>query len=109
MYIWVQSAIAIPGFNGGKKRLVGDLDRMAQAAPVDSVLASPDGIDLSDVRPVKSRAVRAAYVLLGTLSVAIGVVGIFVPGPIIIARCFEPFSGADRARLESLPLVDLRL
>ena len=53
---------------------------MAQVAQVDSVVANPDGIDLGDVRLVKSRAARVAYVLLGTLFVAIGVVGIFVPG-----------------------------
>jgi uncharacterized membrane protein YbaN (DUF454 family) len=47
---------------------------------VEPAAIEGDGIDLDDVRLADSRMVRWAYVALGTLMVAIGVVGIVVPG-----------------------------
>ena len=53
---------------------------MTKETPLDAVGLRQDHGDLEDVVPVDSRLLRLAYMVLGTLSVGVGIVGIFVPG-----------------------------
>ncbi len=56
------------------------MGRIVTTARIEPTAIERDGIDLSEVRLADSRMVRWVYVALGTLMVAIGVVGIVVPG-----------------------------
>lgn len=59
---------------------VGEHSRMPNEPSRDYVVLRQDKSDLDEVVPVNSRLLRVAYILLGSLFVGIGVVGIFVPG-----------------------------
>ena len=56
------------------------MGRIGPSAGVERTSVDTGEIDRSDVRVATSRTVRWAYVALGTLLVAIGLVGIVVPG-----------------------------
>ena len=81
---------------------VGEHSRMPNEPSRDYVVLRQDKSDLDEVVPVNSRLLRVAYILLGSLFVGIGVVGIFVPG--LPTTVFLIMAAALYARSSSRPV-----